>query len=132
MTKQEFLKAMETNEVFQQLKASAEKHGFICEYAYLTYYGEPRVSLYSKDYREFRDYRCNFYLRSDLDFSRNHDCCESYQREMGTTSYWSIYGEELEKYLEWVTESKALYDELKNIDLLKLQLKPEKLDNEED
>ena len=132
MTKEEFIKAMETNEVFQQLKASAEKHGFICEYAYLTYYGEPRVSLYSKDYREFRDYRCNFYLRSDLDFSRDHDCCKSYQREMSTTSYWSIYWEELEKYLEWVTESKALYDELKNIDLLKLQIKPEKLDNEED
>ena len=38
---------------------------------------------------------------------------------------------ELEKYLEWVTESKALYDELKNIDLLKLQVRPEKFDDEE-
>ena len=132
MTKQEFLKAMETNEVFQQLKASAEKHGFICEYAYLTYYWDPKVTIYSKNYREFRDYRCNFYLRTELDFTKRENCCISYQREMGTTSYWSIYGEELEKYLEWVTESKALYDELKNIDLLKLQVRPEKFDDEED
>ena len=132
MTKEEFIKAMETNEVFQQLKASAEKHGFICEYAYLTYYGDPKVAIYSKNHREFRDFRCSLYLRTELDFSKNHDCCESYQREMSTTSYWSIYWEELEKYIEWVNESKALYDELQNIDLLKLQVRPEKFDDDEE
>lgn len=129
MKKQEFLKAMESNETFQQLKASTERHGFVCEYAYLTFYGEPRVTIYSKNYREFRDYRCNFYLRTELDFSRNYDCCKSYQREMSTTSYWSIYWDELEKYIEWVNESKALYDELQNIDLLKLQLRPENFED---
>jgi len=132
MTKQEFLKAMESNETFQQLKASAERHGFVCEYAYLTYYGDPKVTLYSKDYREFRDFRCSFYLRTELDFTRRENCCKSYQREMWTTSYWSLSWEELEKYLEWVTESKALYDELQNIDLLKLQVRPENFEDDED
>lgn len=132
MKKQEFLKAMESNETFQQLKASAERHGFVCEYAYLTYYGDPKVTIYSKNYREFRDFRCNFYLRTELDFTRRENCCKSYQREMWTTSYWSLSWEELEKYLEWVTESKALYDELQNIDLLKLQVRPENFEDDED
>lgn len=132
MTKQEFINAMESNETFQQLKATAEKHWFICEYAYLTYYGDPKVALYSKDYREFRDYRSNFYLRTELDFSKRENCCKSYQREMSTTSYWSLYWDDLEKYLEWVLESKGMYDDLKNIDLLKLQLRPEKFDDDED
>ena len=132
MKKQEFLKAMESNETFQQLKASAERHGFVCEYAYLTYYGDPKVTIYSKNYTEFRDFRCSFYLRTELDFTRRENCCKSYQREMWTTSYWSLSGEELEKYLEWVTESKALYDELQNIDLLKLQVRPENFEDDED
>ena len=126
MTKQEFITAVENNATTKQLKAVAEKYGYaVSDYPLITEYGDIKVYIYAQD-RSFRNFKPEFYLETNFLFAHNReDSKYTYTWKVGTISYGSLNGEELEQYVKGINEAKALYDELVKIDLTKLEVRPE-------
>lgn len=133
MKKQEFIKAVESNATTQQLKAVAEKYGYVvCDYPLITEYWDIKVYIRAKD-QSFHNFKPEFFLETNFLFARLKEDCEYiYTWKVGTVSYGFLEWEELEKYVKWINEAKALYDELQKIDLKKLQVRPEKFEDDED
>lgn len=130
MTKQEFITAVENNATTKQLKAVAEKYGYaVSDYPLITEYGDIKVYIYAKD-RGFHSFKPELFLETNFLFAHNREDCEyTYTWKLGTVSYGSLNGEELEAYIKGVNDAKALYDELQNIDLKKLEVRPESFED---
>ena len=132
MKKSERIKKAKENATFKRLQEVAQAHGYICDWACRTYYWDIQISIYPEGRWQDGNFLCDFYLKTDLDFTNQEDCLKGYTWEMSTTSYGSLSWEELEAYLEWVNESKAMYDDLKEIDLFQLEKQLKEYDDEEE
>ncbi len=130
MTKKEFLEAVQKNAITKQLKKTVEKYGYeLGGEPYITEYGYVSCGILPKD-RGFRCFTPDFYL--DVSFSKTDENLKSYYKytwKMQTPAFWSIEGEELDKYVEGVNRGYALYKELLKIDLYKAEQRPAKLED---
>lgn len=124
MTKEQFLKQMKDNAVFQSIQYRADKCGYVCDRAYIQY-KYPHICIYQKN-RGWEDKHPDIYLET-AHFAKEWNC--KYTWKIGTVSYGSLEWEALEDYIKSIDEAFTFYKNVKDLDLYLLPTCPEEFED---